>query len=218
MKPTPELAQHHEIEPPRVDQFAFRQAWRIKTRLDRLLFDGGITPAEWLAAVRFRMVWHRAFVSLWPSPRYDVPAGAGAVDPTTGTRLDALAEIRELREYLGDMVCDLLELCVIDDISWAALGRRLKIDPKTARAWTLFALKALAIRRSLIAIARSSATSVDSSMPPSSMPTVAGFPSVNRPAPWTSRSGYCATSARRDSAAGPTASSSRTASNAPTER
>ena len=47
---------------------------------------------------------------------------------------------------LGDVIIDLVELCTIEDLSWAALGRRLKVDPKTARAWTITALKALVVK------------------------------------------------------------------------
>ena len=150
MKPTAEFEQHHEVEAPRVDQYAFRQAWRVRTRLDRLLLESAISPEEYMAAVRFRITWQRAFVNLWPPP---IDRGMG-VQPATYTRADlalarrfeALAQMRELRRLLGDVIIDLVELCTIEDLSWAALGRRLKVDPKTARAWTITALKSLVVK------------------------------------------------------------------------
>jgi hypothetical protein len=44
--PTPEFRRHHAVEPPRVDANEFRQGWRIRSGLDRLLAGGLITPVE----------------------------------------------------------------------------------------------------------------------------------------------------------------------------
>ena len=67
-------------------------------------------------------------------------------DGYVASRLDALAELRAVRRRLGAFAYGLLEACVVDDCSWAALGRRLHIDPTTARSWSIMALRELARR------------------------------------------------------------------------
>jgi len=44
---------------------------------------------------------------------------------------------------LGAWACTLLEAALVRDLSWAALGRHYRCDPKTARAWVIAAIKAL---------------------------------------------------------------------------
>jgi hypothetical protein len=143
MKPTEEFCRHHEVEPPRVDAVAFRQGWRVRTRLDRLLFEGAIDPDVWLAAVAYRGVYLQAFGSLWPSRSLELPAVIGFRDRAGGLRLDALQTMRLVRQRLGPSNAELVEECVIEDAAWAALGRQLHVDPKTARMRTVTALKAL---------------------------------------------------------------------------
>jgi hypothetical protein len=59
------------------------------------------------------------------------------------TNLDASGRLRQIRAVLGDCVCNLLEAALVQDLSWAALGRHYRCDPKTARAWVIAAIKAL---------------------------------------------------------------------------
>ena len=143
MKPTAEFAQHHEVEAPRVDGGAFRQGWQVRTRLDRLVLEGAIDPDVWLAAVAYRSVYLQAFGSLWPSRSLELPGVIGFRDRAGGLRLDALRTMRLVRRRLGPLNSELVEECVIEDASWAALGRRLHVDPKTARMRTITALEAL---------------------------------------------------------------------------
>jgi hypothetical protein len=44
---------------------------------------------------------------------------------------------------LGDWACTLLEAALVRDLSWTALGRHYRCDPKTARTWVIAAIKAL---------------------------------------------------------------------------
>jgi hypothetical protein len=44
--PTAELRRRDDIEAPQVDGLAFRPGWRIQSRLDGLLADGLIRPAD----------------------------------------------------------------------------------------------------------------------------------------------------------------------------
>jgi hypothetical protein len=39
--------------------------------------------------------------------------------------------------------CTLLEAALVRDLSWAALGRHYRCDPKTACAWVIAVIKAL---------------------------------------------------------------------------
>src|SRR5262249_54017831 len=48
--PTPQFRQHHNVEAPQVDSTAFRQGWRVTTRLDALLEAGRIDKEQWEAA------------------------------------------------------------------------------------------------------------------------------------------------------------------------
>ena len=138
--------QHHEVEAPRVDDDTFRQAWRRRNRLDELLLDKSITPFEWRAAVEFRAAFERVLSAAWPPPLW-LSATAGGRGDHEGAflhRLDDLALLRALRAVLGQVPCGLIQACVVDDLSWAYLGRALDIDPKTARAWSVLSIKGLA--------------------------------------------------------------------------
>jgi hypothetical protein len=57
--------------------------------------------------------------------------------------LDASSRLRQIRAVLGGWACTLLEAALVQDLSWAALGRKYRCDPKTARAWVIAAIKAL---------------------------------------------------------------------------
>ena len=112
-------------------------------RRTELLFEGAIDPDVWLAAVAYRGVYLQAFGSLWPSRSLELPAVTGFRDRAGGLRLDALQTMRLVRRRLGPLNSELVEECVIEDAAWAALGRLLHVDPKTARMRTVTALRAL---------------------------------------------------------------------------
>ena len=57
--------------------------------------------------------------------------------------LDASARLCQIRSVLGAWAYTLLEAALARDLSWAALGRQYRCDPKTARAWVIAAIKAL---------------------------------------------------------------------------
>lgn len=142
-EPSPYFRQHHGLEPPAVDDGTWRPYWRVRTRLDRLVRDGAITPHEWHSAVRLREICETAQAGIVPIHRLDRGV-RGRVAPTQAPRrADALARLDEVRIDLGSVALDLLQACLVDDRSWAWLGQRLSVDPKTARAWTISAIKAL---------------------------------------------------------------------------
>jgi hypothetical protein len=73
------------------------------------------------------------------------PSAAGCTTPRARVAgdLDASARLRQIRAVLGAWACTLLEAALVRDLSWAALGRHYRCDPKTARAWVIAGIKAL---------------------------------------------------------------------------
>jgi hypothetical protein len=144
----PYYRQHHRVEAPVVDERHFRPAWRVLTRLDGLLVSGAITSAEWHAAADFRDM---AELALGGAVSHSVLSSARATrydaSPTTNrlvARLDARSWLDEITSSIGTVPCALVKAFVVDDMSWAAIGRRFRVDPKTARAWVITSIKALA--------------------------------------------------------------------------
>jgi tetratricopeptide (TPR) repeat protein len=122
--PSPDryLRQHGPIEPPRVDATAFRPAWRRRSRLDKLLTDGTITPMQWQIAVEYRRTHETAFGSILRSRSLD---GTGAQPGRTGRRaaldpseaqLAAVEKLQLVRSKLGAAAVQLIELVVIEDL------------------------------------------------------------------------------------------------------
>ena len=130
---------------PRVDDRHFRPAWRVLTRLDGLLADHAITSAEWHAAADFRelvdQVRCRAFTRSLAFRT--VRASENSFRNWVAGDLEASARLHQIRAVLGAWACTLLEAALVWDLSWAALGRQYRCDPKTARAWVIAAIKAL---------------------------------------------------------------------------
>jgi hypothetical protein len=62
-------------------------------------------------------------------------------------QLAAVARLKQVAAELGGVAYGLLELAIVDELCWAAIGRRLQVDGKTARSWTVAAVKALAAVR-----------------------------------------------------------------------
>ena len=149
--PSPFYRHHHRVEAPRIDDRHFRAAWRVLTRLDGLLADGAITTAEWHAAADFRDI---AEVALGGAASQSVLTRARTArydaSPTTDrliARLDASSWLSAVARAIGGVATSLIKACVVDDLSWAAIGRRFGVDPKTARAWVITSIKVLAARR-----------------------------------------------------------------------
>jgi hypothetical protein len=147
--PTGEFRRHHEVEAPEISLAAFHPAWRVKTRLDRLFRDKLLSPAQWSAAVRYRETYERAHAGELGSILDSIGTGrapqrSGQPHPTIGEgQRDAVRHLKQVRQALGPVTVNLLEACIVADMSWCALARRLHVDPKTAKHWTLSALKAL---------------------------------------------------------------------------
>jgi hypothetical protein len=148
-QPTAHYRQHHDVEEPRIDGRAFRPAWRRRDHLDTLEKRGLINLKEWHAAFGFRITYETAHFGAW---RTSDPAAVHAgkhcrrrsAAELSERQANALGWLRALEPPLGALF-PLLELAVVEQLSWHELGRWLTVDPKTARAWTVTAIKALAV-------------------------------------------------------------------------
>jgi hypothetical protein len=76
-QPTLAYRRHHDIEAPRVDSTAFRQAWRVCSRLDSLLEAGRIDREAW-DAVHTGRRWAETVTPL-RQQRWDVRVDVSAV-------------------------------------------------------------------------------------------------------------------------------------------
>jgi hypothetical protein len=130
------------IDAPRIDALAFRQGWRVVTRLDGLLAAGLIAPGVWQAGAEYRAAWEalrRTSTGGGSSLRDGSGAGAGRIGA-----LDRAARIRAAESAISPGHAALCHACCVEDLSWRSLGVRLGVRDVTAQAWTAHALIALA--------------------------------------------------------------------------
>ena len=146
-QPSTAYRQHHDVEAPRVDASAFRQGWRVVTRLDALLATRRISPGQWEAAVQYRNAWARVMRAHGGSSQAGMRriANADAMHARLGYQLDTITLLREIEAQIGQLAAWRCFACVVQDQSWHAIGRRLRCNHETARDWTVFALRALAV-------------------------------------------------------------------------
>jgi hypothetical protein len=144
MEPSSFLLQHVSVEMPRLDERTFRPWWIIRTQLDRLLRDGAISEREWRAAIAFRDSVYTTLAASWPARCLEGGSGGGIPGRTLDVSLDALARVRRINAALGRAVMRIVYAVVVDNVTWAELGRLRGIDPKTARSWSIEAIKMLA--------------------------------------------------------------------------
>jgi hypothetical protein len=145
-EPSPHYRQHHAVEPPRVDDTEFRPAWRKSDQLAALRDAREITPFEYACGLAFRHATEQVVSYAWPPPLW---LGLGGGRRSTNqlailTFHDEIALLKRVADELGNFACGLLEASVIYDFTWRHLGKRLGVDPRTVRAWTVLAIKGLA--------------------------------------------------------------------------
>jgi hypothetical protein len=148
--PTPEFRRHHRVLEPEISAAAFMPAWRVRSRLDRLLLDGAISVVQWRAAIAYRDTWEAAHRGGMTSNVASLEAGVISkgrhrrpVEPGTA-RLDAIERLKRIEQHLSPIVVRLVASCVLEDLGWAQVGRRFGCTPKTARSWVVAAVRALA--------------------------------------------------------------------------
>ena len=139
--------QHHQVEAPVVDERHFRTAWKILTRIDGLLVEKWITTAEFHAAADFRELYQQAQPRGARSTLAGLARGgsrASLPEPLVN-RLDAWNRLRVIQTAIGRRRYDLLVLSVVEDTPWKELGRRFRIDHRTARNRVAEAIRHLAV-------------------------------------------------------------------------
>ena len=148
--PTVERRQHGAIAPPQIDDRAFRPYFRARDPVEKLCLCGAITPHELQAAVTFRALHERANAGpggLRAADMEAVRAGkhcGRALPEITGRQLDALARLDQIRKALGWRRFRLLTAVIVDETPWVRLGKRLRVDMRTAKKRIVAALSALA--------------------------------------------------------------------------
>jgi hypothetical protein len=136
--------QHHELDAPTIDGVAFRPFYRRRSRIDSLVADAAITPIVWRAAVVYRGLAEHATAAAWGArddesrDRMPRMPNAAMVD-----RVAARYRLQVIRRRIGTFATRMIDAIVVEDLPWAELGRRLIVDPKTARAWGITALQLL---------------------------------------------------------------------------
>lgn len=143
-QPTASYRQHHNVEAPQVDATAFRQGWRVCSRLDSLLEAGRIDREAWDAAHAWRG-WAET-TAPYRAQLWDVRVQVSATPNDAGmlARVSAATKLRKATEALGELRTRVLAAVVVRDLPWTELGRLLRLSDKTAKDWTVEALEALA--------------------------------------------------------------------------
>ena len=144
--PSAEYREHHQVEAPRVDDLAFRQGWRVHTRLRGLKDSGAIDNRQLEAAQTWgRWVEHASglVTSGW-TMRIDRGAPGSGTGPRTAP--DGRCPGGCARAPLP-WVQNAPRCCavVVDDLSWSRLAGRLGVGScSTARKRAVEAIVALA--------------------------------------------------------------------------
>jgi hypothetical protein len=142
-RPTP-ITQHHDVTAPRVDNRAFRQGWRVATRLDGLLEAGRIDREAWDCATE----WRRWAETVTPSRArpWDIRLDISAVSTDAGMlfRVHAATKLREAAAAIGALRANILEAVFLHDCSWRQLAQQLRVSDKTATQRAAEAVVALA--------------------------------------------------------------------------
>jgi hypothetical protein len=141
-EPTKFFTQHHPVEPPVVNDHAFRTGWLVKNHLNGLLREHAISFDVWAAGVEYRRLAEIRLAGMFPPRSFDQGTGAGFGRHPAG-RIDAGERLVAIKLGLGRDRVVLLNCHLVDDMKWSELGRRLRVHPTTARRRTIAALKVL---------------------------------------------------------------------------
>lgn len=153
--PSAARLQHADaIEAPQVDTGAFRQGWRVHTRLDALHRDGRITAGQWQAAVEYRAAHERvsiaaAYAGSGELLRVSGGGAGGGTDGRLAGVADTMKRLRKTDAAIGRFDAALCSACILVDRPWAEIARVIGHNPETIRDWTARAIGRLAAAWSL---------------------------------------------------------------------
>jgi hypothetical protein len=139
--PSRAYRRHHAVEAPEVDARAFRQGWRVSTRLDRMLAARQIDGGVWQAAADYRAAWEAALALRSGVSASRVTGNGGDREAAMLTRMSHASRLRWVDGQLGHLASWLVFACVVEDQSWHRMGRRLGVRNTTAQTWTIAALR-----------------------------------------------------------------------------
>jgi hypothetical protein len=146
--PTPER-QARGVVTPLVDETHFRPHWCAVDPVERLFEGRLISAKEKAAAGRFRTTYDAAFAGTLRAHSWDgVRAGKHCGKPAalrTERQSDAVASLAQIRRRVGVGCFSVLEMVLVSELSWAALARRLRRCPRTAKTRAAAAIAALAV-------------------------------------------------------------------------
>jgi hypothetical protein len=145
--PNEHYRKRHLLDPPKIDSEAFRPHFRRISPADLLLRSQAINFYQWQRAGQFRDLYEHAHQRelqsiVWDKVRVDYPQPDKSVP--TEKQLSALESLARIGEKLGGKVFAILVAVVIDEIPWAALAKKLRVCPRTARTKAAAAIAALA--------------------------------------------------------------------------
>ncbi len=146
--PTPQFERHHDVV-----ARSGGDGRRVRTRLERLLIDGFIGPEQCEAGRRFRMAWEVASSAGGRASFLGALSARSIWSDNATTKFEAAARCREaigaLAAVSGSRAAGLaraewLRRIMVDDASFAELGRELSVHPTTARRRVIQGLRTLA--------------------------------------------------------------------------
>jgi len=146
--PTREFQSHHDLT-----MRSGADGRRVRTRLERLLIDGFIGPEQCEAGRRFRMAWEVASSAGGRASFLGALSARSTWSDNATTKFEAAARCREaigaLAAESGSRAAGLaraewLRRIMVDDASFAELGRELSVHPTTARRRVIEGLRTLA--------------------------------------------------------------------------
>jgi hypothetical protein len=145
--PTSEFRSRYNVEPPRIDEGAFRPGWLVKSRLLGLYETGQIDRYQYEAALWWRQAIERIGripIQKW---RVRVDGSSRPGEGMTEAVINTATALRSSALAIGPRRCALLLDSVVQDRSWRELGRQLGIDKKTVQVRVVEAIGALALWR-----------------------------------------------------------------------
>jgi hypothetical protein len=130
---------------PSIDARTYRPYWSQRTRLAMLLEEGAIDRDAFAAGVTLRG-WYETLFRGLKTQSWDVPIDhGGRPGAANDVELIAARRLQAVASNLGRDWFAVLQMTVIDDLSWARIGTALGLTPKTAKVRAVAALQMLAM-------------------------------------------------------------------------
>jgi hypothetical protein len=142
--PSAEFRSHHHVEAPQIDASHFRAGWRTCSRLQGLA-NARLIDVQQLDAAELWGKWAaRTNAPVTSGWRMRVDGGTSAWGRDPGAhQIDAAKRLRACAAAIGPERVALLHQCIVEDASWASIGRRIHRHCSTAKVRVVEAIVAL---------------------------------------------------------------------------